>query len=134
MIEVVKNSSGMFKRIPKAVPFILVSIFFERYTSGGIGGKICNESSFKNMKLQISDFSATLSLFFNRKLGFDPSFSTALFHTYEFSVFFLTIIGAIIADTWLGLYKTLLSMSCVYAVGAALIALGTIEPLNLPIS
>lgn len=80
------------------------------------------------------DFSALLALFFNRKLGFDPSLSTALFHTYEFLVFFLTIVGAIIADNWLGLYKTLLSMSCVYAVGAALISIGTIEPLNLPIS
>lgn len=75
-----------------------------------------------------------MSLFFNRKLGFDPSMSTALFHTYEFFVFSLTIIGAIIADNWLGIYKTLLSMSFVYAIGAAFISLGTIDPLNLPIA
>jgi solute carrier family 15 (oligopeptide transporter), member 1 len=56
-------------------------------------------------------FPATMSLFFNRKLGFDPSISTALFHVYEFSVFSFTVFGAIIADNWLGIYKTLVSMS-----------------------
>lgn len=30
---------NFFSRMPKAVPFILCSIFFERYTSGGIAGK-----------------------------------------------------------------------------------------------
>jgi solute carrier family 15 (oligopeptide transporter), member 1 len=75
-----------------------------------------------------------MSLFFNRKLGFDPSISTALFHTYEFFVFFFTIVGAIVADNWLGLYKTLLSMSLVYAAGAAFLSVGTVDPLNLPIT
>lgn len=75
-----------------------------------------------------------MSLYFHNKLGFDPSTSTALFHTYEFSVFSFTIVGAIIADKWLGLYRTLITMSCVYATGAALLSLGNIEPLNLPIT
>lgn len=75
-----------------------------------------------------------MSLFFNRKLGFDPTMSTALFHTYECAVFFFTIIGAIIADNWLGLYRTLISMSFVYALGAAFLSIGNIEPLNLPLT
>lgn len=74
-----------------------------------------------------------MSLFFNRKLGFDPSVSTALFHTYEFFVFSFTIIGAIIADNYLGLYKTLISMSAVYGIGLAFLSVGNIAPLNLPI-
>lgn len=74
-----------------------------------------------------------MSLFFNRKLGYDPSLSTALFHTYECLVFSFTIIGAIIADKWLGLYKTLISMSFCYALGLAFLVVGSIEPLNLPI-
>ena len=78
--------------------------------------------------------SATLSLFLNQKLGFDPNISTALFHAYEFLVFSMTIIGAIIADNWLGIYKTLLSMSFVYAVGAAFLSVGTIDPFNLPLT
>lgn len=75
-----------------------------------------------------------MSLFFNRKLGFDPTISTALFHTYECLVFSFTIIGAIIADNWLGLYKTLISMSFVYAIGAAFLSIGNIDPLGLPIT
>lgn len=74
-----------------------------------------------------------MSLFFHRKLGFDPTMSTALFHTYEMFVMSFTIIGAIVADNWLGLYNTVISMSFVYAAGAALIAVGAVEPLNLPI-
>lgn len=78
--------------------------------------------------------SATMSLFFHQKLGYDPTMSTALFHTYEFFVFSFTIIGAIVADNWLGIYKTLMSMSLVYALGAAFLAVGNIDPLNLPIT
>lgn len=74
-----------------------------------------------------------MSLFFNRKLGFDPSLSTALFHAYEMFVMSFTVIGAIVADNWLGLYRTIISMSFVYAAGALLIAVGAVEPLNLPI-
>lgn len=74
-----------------------------------------------------------MALFFHQKLGLDRNLSTALFHVYEFFVFAFTIIGAIIADNWLGLYKTLLSMSFVYAVGAVFLSIGNIEPLELPI-
>lgn len=121
----------MFFNIPKAVLFILFSIFLERYTSRGIAGEFLD--NFLTFEVFIF-ISATLSLFFNRKLGFDPSMSTALFHTYEFFVFSLTIVGAIIADNWLGIYKTLLSMSFVYSMGALIIALGTVDPLGLPIT
>lgn len=72
-----------------------------------------------------------MSLFFHQKLGYDTSMSTALFHTYEMCVMTMTIIGAIVADKWLGLYKTLVSMSFVYALGAAFLSIGNIKPLNL---
>lgn len=72
-----------------------------------------------------------MSLFFHRKLGFDSSLSTALFHTYELAVFSFTIIGAIIADNWLGLYKTVVSFSFIYATGALLTAIGAIGPMPI---
>jgi solute carrier family 15 (oligopeptide transporter), member 1 len=74
-----------------------------------------------------------MSLFFNLQLGFDTGMSTALFHTYEFFVFSFTIVGAIIADNCLGLFKTLVSMSLVYSTGIVLLSVGTIAPLNLSI-
>lgn len=74
-----------------------------------------------------------MALFFHQKLGFDRNISTALFHVYELFVFSFTIIGAIVADNWLGLYKTLISMSLVYAIGIAFLSVGNIEPLELPL-
>lgn len=37
-VESEKQTRGVFSKMPKAVFFILCSIFFERYTSGGIAG------------------------------------------------------------------------------------------------
>jgi solute carrier family 15 (oligopeptide transporter), member 1 len=74
-----------------------------------------------------------LALFLHHKLNFDPNVSTALYHTYEFLIYFFTIIGAIIAESWIGLFKTITSMSFVYAVGAAIVSIGGIETLGLPV-
>jgi solute carrier family 15 (oligopeptide transporter), member 1 len=78
-------------------------------------------------------FPAILALFLNRKLGFNPDMSTALYHTYEFLIYFFTIIGAIIAESWLGLFKTITWMSLVYALGAGIISFGTIETIGVPV-
>lgn len=75
---------------------------------------------------------AILALFLNRKLNFDPDVSTALYHTYEFLVYFTTIFGAIIAASWLGLFKTLASMTLVYVLGSALVAISGIETIDIP--
>lgn len=77
-------------------------------------------------------FSAILALFLNRKLGFDPNVSTALYHTYEFMIYFFTIFGAIIAESWFGMFKTVALMSLVYSIGASLVSFGGIETLNIP--
>jgi dipeptide/tripeptide permease len=58
--------------------------------------------------------------------------STALFHTNELLSYFFTIIGAIIADSYWGLFKTLTIMSFVFCIGAFVVALGAVESLNLP--
>ncbi|CRL01737.1 CLUMA_CG014953, isoform A [Clunio marinus] len=109
--SITKSKVNLISQIPKAVPFILCSIFFERFTSGGIA--------------------ASLALFFNKKLGFDPNISTALFHTYECLAMSLTIVGAIVADNWFGLFRTVASMSMVYGVGITLLSIGNVEPLGL---
>jgi dipeptide/tripeptide permease len=44
-----------------------------------------------------------------------------------------TIFGAIVADTWLGLYRSVISMSTIYIVGLALITFAMIDTLNLPV-
>jgi len=44
-----------------------------------------------------------------------------------------TIIGAIIADSWLGHFKTIIWMELAYVVGAIIAAIANIEPLNLSV-
>lgn len=79
-------------------------------------------------------FLAVLLLYLHEKLGFDQNTSTAIFHTNELLSYFFPIFGAIIADSYWGLFKTLLIMSLVFAVGGTTIAIGGIEPfLNLPV-
>jgi solute carrier family 15 (oligopeptide transporter), member 1 len=59
--------------------------------------------------------------------------STALYHTYEFLIYFFIIFGTIIAESWLGLFKTLVSMTLIYSCGAVVIAVSGIETIGLPV-
>lgn len=56
-----------------------------------------------------------------------------MFHLYEFVTYFFTIVGATIADSWLGHYKTIITTQLIFFIGATIVAVGTIEPLHLPI-
>lgn len=78
-------------------------------------------------------FPAILTLFLNLKLGYDKNDSTAIYHAYGFLSCCFAIIGAIIADSWLGMYKTLLLMSAILAAGPIAIAIGVIDALQLPL-
>lgn len=47
-------------------------------------------------------------------------------------VYFLCVFGAILADSWLGKFKTILYLSIVYVCGSVMLTLGAVPPLNLP--
>lgn len=55
-----------------------------------------------------------------------------MYHVYEGLTLLFTIAGAVMADMWLGLYRSILIMSLVYMCGLLIITLGLIDPLNLP--
>ncbi|CRK99882.1 CLUMA_CG013185, isoform A [Clunio marinus] len=76
--------------------------------------------------------SAILVLYMNTELKFDQSISTAIMHANEFLVYTFTIFGAIVGDTWWGMFKTIAWMSIVYSLGNFVVALAAIQPLNLP--
>lgn len=78
-------------------------------------------------------FSAILFLFFNQKVGYDEDESTAAYHSYEFLLYVFPIVGAIVADSLLGRYRTMAIMSIVIAIGSFITAVGVIDALNLPI-
>lgn len=48
------------------------------------------------------------------------------------SGFFFCLFGAVISDSWLGKFKTILYLSIVYLMGSIIITLGSAPQLNLP--
>ncbi|XP_037048643.1 peptide transporter family 1-like [Bradysia coprophila] len=101
------------RRVAKAAIFILFCVLLERYSTAGI--------------------SSILFLFFNQKIGFDVHESTAGYHTYECLLYLFPVIGGIIADSWLGRYRTMVCMSIIVAIGSLIVAVGVIDAFNLPI-
>lgn len=74
---------------------------------------------------------AILVLYLTRQLNYDDDFATVLFHIFTMFVYFFPIFGAIIADSWLGKFKTIFYLSIVYAIGSSVIALGAIPAFPL---
>lgn len=77
-------------------------------------------------------FQAILVLYLNVKLKFDQSTSTAIMHANDFLVYFFTVIGAVVGDSWWGAYKTISLTMVVYSCGIAIVSVAAIESLNLP--
>ncbi|KAJ6640921.1 Peptide transporter family 1 [Pseudolycoriella hygida] len=110
--SVEKIEEQKLRKFPGAIPFILIICCIERYTANSIV--------------------AILVLYLNRKLNYDQSTATAIMHANDFLVYFFTVIGAIIGDSWWGAYKTISLMMVVYSLGITIVSVGAIEALNLP--
>lgn len=116
-------------KVSRGVPFILSNIFLERFSTLGVSGE--EISLLDDIKKLTYFVVAILVLYLNRKLNFEPSTSIAIFHANQLLTYSFTIIGAIIADSWLGIYKTILWMILLYVVGGVVTTLGSIEALDL---
>lgn len=131
--EATSNDDAWLKKTPKAVKFIICHIFLERYSSAGISGEILISVLTLKFNLTSRKLAAILALFLHLKLNFDENESTALFHTCQCLIYFFTIFGAIIAESWLGLFKTIAYMTLLFALGSAVVSISAIEPLDLPL-
>ncbi|XP_034489737.1 peptide transporter family 1 [Drosophila innubila] len=98
---------------PKSVFFIISNEFCERFNYYGMR--------------------TVLVLYLSRQLGYSDDTATVTFHIFTMFVYFLCVFGAIISDSWLGKFKTILYLSLVYICGSVLLTLGAIGPLNLPV-
>ncbi|CRK92335.1 CLUMA_CG005856, isoform A [Clunio marinus] len=99
-------------KYPKSIAFIISNEFCERFNYYGMR--------------------TILVLYMTIKLGYSDDTATVLFHVFTSLVYFFPILGAIIADSFLGKFRTILYLSCVYAIGSASIAVGAIPVLHLP--
>ncbi|XP_034354441.1 solute carrier family 15 member 1 [Arvicanthis niloticus] len=103
------KSRGCFG-YPLSIFFIVVNEFCERFSYYGMR--------------------ALLVLYFRNFLNWDDDLSTAIYHTFVALCYLTPILGALIADSWLGKFKTIVSLSIVYTIGQAVISVSSINDLT----
>ncbi|XP_023260256.1 solute carrier family 15 member 2-like [Seriola lalandi dorsalis] len=91
---------------PTSICFIVVNEFCERF-------------SYYGMK-------AVLTLYFLTYLHWDKDLSTAVYHAFSSLCYFTPLLGALIADSWLGKFKTIIYLSIVYVIGHVVKSVGAI--------
>nr|AQX43163.1 NPF family transporter [Pinus pinaster] len=79
----------------------------------------CERFSFYGLK-------AILALFLSERLGLSQVRSTEMFHLFTMTCYATPILGALISDTLLGKYRTILSLSLLYAVGNCVMSMAAI--------
>uniref|UniRef100_A0AAG5DMK1 Uncharacterized protein n=1 Tax=Anopheles atroparvus TaxID=41427 RepID=A0AAG5DMK1_ANOAO len=90
------NSSPLL-RYPRSIFFIISNEFSERFNYCGMR--------------------AVLALYLTQKLAYSTDTATVIYHVFKSLMYFFPMIGAILADSWLGKYKTILYLSMVYCAG-----------------
>ncbi|XP_021500538.1 solute carrier family 15 member 1 [Meriones unguiculatus] len=95
---------------PLSIFFIVVNEFCERFSYYGMR--------------------AILVLYFRNFLSWDDNLSTAIYHTFVALCYLTPILGALIADSWLGKFKTIVYLSIVYTIGQAVISVSSINDLT----
>ncbi|NWU58281.1 S15A1 protein, partial [Dromas ardeola] len=95
---------------PLSIFFIIINEFCERFSYYGMR--------------------AVLVLYFKYFLQWDDNLSTAIYHTFVALCYLTPILGAIIADSWLGKFKTIVSLSIVYTIGQAVMSVSSINDLT----
>ncbi|XP_066263216.1 solute carrier family 15 member 2-like [Branchiostoma lanceolatum] len=104
--EVDSGFCDKFRGFPKCIGFI-------------VGNEFCERFSFYGMK-------AILTIYLLEALLFDDSTSTAIYHAFTFGCYFTPILGAIMADSWLGKYWTIVSVSILYAIGNFVLSISSL--------
>ncbi|XP_041986798.1 peptide transporter family 1-like [Aricia agestis] len=99
-------------RFPGIVIIIMLTEFCERF-------------SFSGMR-------AFLTLYLRSKLGYSDDGATEMYHVFSTFVYVFPIIGGIVADNYLGKFRTILYMMFIYAAGNLLVAVTAIPQLHLP--
>nr|XP_039274799.1 solute carrier family 15 member 2-like [Styela clava] len=102
-----KLSCGeQWRRYPKHVLFI-------------VGMEFCERFSYYGMR-------SVLLLYLRNYLKFDDDTATAVYHAFTVLAYFTPVIGAIIADSYWGKYKTIILLSIVYIFGHIIKTIGSI--------
>ncbi|CAG8640176.1 4190_t:CDS:2 [Ambispora leptoticha] len=99
-------------RIPTATWYIVLCELCERFTYYGVSGPFQNYIQFPKPKHPGEQPGA---------LGKGQRIATALALFFSFFCYLTPILGAIIADKYLGKYRTILIFSCIYMIGLSVL-------------
>uniref|UniRef100_A0A3B4T8N2 Solute carrier family 15 member 1 n=1 Tax=Seriola dumerili TaxID=41447 RepID=A0A3B4T8N2_SERDU len=108
-----KEKRGTSKEVcgyPLSIFFIVVNEFCERFSYYGMR--------------------AVLVLYFKYFLRWDDDLATSIYHTFVALCYLTPILGAIVADSWLGKFKTIIYLSIVYAIGQVAMAVSAIHDIT----
>ncbi|XP_035995264.1 solute carrier family 15 member 1 [Fundulus heteroclitus] len=108
-----RKSRGKSKEVfgyPISIFFIIVNEFCERFSYYGMR--------------------AVLVLYFKYFLRWDDDLATSIYHTFVAFCYLTPILGAIVADSWLGKFKTIIYLSIVYAIGQVALAVSAIHDIT----
>ena len=100
------------KKYPKVVFLIILNEFCERFSYYGL--------------------KTVLYLYLTKFIGQDDNTATSIYHAFTMLCYFSPLMGAILADGFIGLYKTILYVSVVYFVGEVILCLTSMAPLGAP--
>lgn len=101
-------------RNPSSKPPYPKSVFFI------IGNEFCERFSYYGMR-------TILVLYFRIVLSYSENTATQAFHIFAMVCYFTPVLGAIIADSFLGKFWTILSISLVYAAGNIFLSFASVK-------
>ncbi|XP_062862724.1 solute carrier family 15 member 1 [Trichomycterus rosablanca] len=73
---------------------------------------------------------AVLVLYFRYFLRWDDDLATSIYHAFVALCYLTPILGAIVADSWLGKFKTIIYLSIVYTIGQIFMAVSAIHDIT----
>lgn len=88
-----------------------------------VGNEFCERFSYYGMK-------AILILYLTRVLALGDNTATAVFHSFSMLCYFTPLFGAMLADGWLGKYRTILYVSMIYCTGNLIVSVTSLPPLG----
>ncbi|CAB0011739.1 unnamed protein product [Nesidiocoris tenuis] len=88
-----------------------------------IGNEFCERFSYYGMR-------TILVLYLNEHLRYSENESTIIYHVFVMLCYFTPVIGGIMADSWLGKFKTILYVSLIYAFGNIVLSSSSIDSLG----
>ena len=92
-----------------------------------IGNEGCERFSFYGMRNILTVFLAQYLLLALPE-GERDTAAKGIFHTFVIGVYFFPLLGGMLADRWLGRYRTILWLSLLYCLGHLLLALSESSP------